>query len=413
MRVVSWSGNSIIFNASPNAHHIQDIASGFYTLCVKRGYKDIVLDFSRCTNVFENVMLPTACLARFYLVEHNVDIEIKLPTSDKLRALFHNSNWQHLISPRHFDKTTYSKGVHVPALQYTNGAEQHEAVDNVMSAVLASLDGLTRGNLKALEWSISEITDNVLNHAQSKIGGFVQVSTFGEKGTVEFIVADMGIGISRSLKINDPKRALEQAVKEGVTRDKDSNAGNGLFGSLQVATMSGGQFQLHSGNASLIANEDRVQFYKHRPLYPGVVVIAKINCMKEGLLEKALRFKGEPYLPAYDYVEAKYEKAQAGVLEFRISEEVDSLGSREAAKTVKTKLLNLVTMNPESEVHVDFSDVYVVSSSFADEVFGKIFHELGPVQFMNKIRLVNIDKTIRGLLDRAIVQRSASSYKAE
>lgn len=46
-----------------------------------------------------------------------------------------------------------------------------------------------------------------------------------------------------------------------------------------------------------------------------------------------------------------------------------------------------------------------MSSSFADEVFGKIFLDLGPMRFMQTIRLVNVSPTVQALIDRAITQR--------
>jgi anti-sigma regulatory factor (Ser/Thr protein kinase) len=65
-----------------------------------------------------------------------------------------------------------------------------------VNAILGAIPDLDRKNLAALEWSINEITDNVLNHSRSTIGGLVQVSTFqGATQRVEYIVADAGVGI--------------------------------------------------------------------------------------------------------------------------------------------------------------------------------------------------------------------------
>lgn len=57
-------------------------------------------------------------------------------------------------------------------------------------------------------------------------------------------------------------------------------------------------------------------------------------------------------------------------------------------------------------VTLDFSGVGVVSSSFADEVFGRLFVEMGPRAFMTRIAMRNVDRTVEGLIDRAIVQRT-------
>ena len=55
--------------------------------------------------------------------------------------------------------------------------------------------------------------------------------------------------------------------------------------------------------------------------------------------------------------------------------------------------------------YVDFRDIPLVSSSFADEVFGKLFVELGPIAFMQAFEIVNAAPTVSQLIDRAIGQR--------
>src|SRR6476620_6288661 len=53
--------------------------------------------------------------------------------------------------------------------------------------------------------------------------------------------------------------------------------------------------------------------------------------------------------------------------------------------------------------------IHLISSSFADEVFGKLFLELGPLDFSNKIELKNLDGTVKLLIDKAIIQRMNSN----
>jgi hypothetical protein len=62
-------------------------------------------------------------------------------------------------------------------------------------------------------------------------------------------------------------------------------------------------------------------------------------------------------------------------------------------------------MCPQQRIVIDFADVPIVSSSFADEVLGKLFLELGPVTFVQKFEFRNIASTVQQLLDRAITQR--------
>jgi hypothetical protein len=59
-----------------------------------------------------------------------------------------------------------------------------------------------------------------------------------------------------------------------------------------------------------------------------------------------------------------------------------------------------------SRLSIDFEGISVISSSFADEVFAKLFVELGAMKFMRLIHLKNSNSTIEALVDRAIMLRS-------
>jgi hypothetical protein len=60
-------------------------------------------------------------------------------------------------------------------------------------------------------------------------------------------------------------------------------------------------------------------------------------------------------------------------------------------------------------IEFDFSGVPLVSSSFADEVFGKLFVDLGAMDFMKRCTFKAVDPTVRRLIDRAISQRMKAS----
>jgi len=62
---------------------------------------------------------------------------------------------------------------------------------------------------------------------------------------------------------------------------------------------------------------------------------------------------------------------------------------------------------------IDFSGVSVISSSFADEVFGMLFVELGPMTFMRKIVFQNVSPTVNGLIDRAITLRAQQGQQSD
>ena len=80
------------------------------------------------------------------------------------------------------------------------------------------------------------------------------------------------------------------------------------------------------------------------------------------------------------------------------------LGSRAGGRLVARMVRNL--LGDDQVVVLDFADVSVISSSFADEVMGRLFVDLGPLTFANRIEIRNANPNIRGLIDRAIVQRT-------
>lgn len=351
----------------------------------------------------QSVMLPLMPIVSTYRSDGTTFYFVP-PRDDGLRRLFENANWAHFINPDTHPASQHEGG-HVPALQYGESETEFVILDRVMDLILESLQP-DRQTLKAVEWSLWEIMDNVSSHAESAVGGFVQATAFRQGNQVEFVVADGGIGIPRSMGIADHKRAVEECINEGVTRDKTRNAGNGLYGSFRVAALSnGGQFDLHSFNGHLFTETDGnvVTRFEHIP-YAGTSVRCRIGLNDEYLLDKALRFSDGPHDPGFDVIERRFE-TEEGIAVVNIKDEAHrDVGSRRSGIRVRSKIENLLSMH--RSLVIDLDGIGVVSSSFADEVFGRLFYELGPRSFMKRMELRNVDQTVEGLIDRAILQRT-------
>ena len=80
------------------------------------------------------------------------------------------------------------------------------------------------------------------------------------------------------------------------------------------------------------------------------------------------------------------------------------LGSRQGGIRIRGVINNL--LRSHTPVVLDFDGVGVISSSFADEVFGRLFVDMGPRAFMKRIEMRHVDPTVEGLIDRAIMQRT-------
>lgn len=92
-------------------------------------------------------------------------------------------------------------------------------------------------------------------------------------------------------------------------------------------------------------------------------------------------------------------------MSFLLRDECTSFGSRVSGKPVRQKLHNIIKMTGSRLINIDFGGVPVISSSFADEAFGKLFLQLGPIRFMQRVHLVNTIDTVESLINRAIEQR--------
>ena len=371
------------------------------------GYKDIYLDFSACERADSAPMLGLIAHCRS-LRRYEIDFITILPESPYLKRLFLNSNWAHSLSPEDYPESEFRPRQHIPVLTFSKPDEQKRAVDRVIDAILSTVGGYQREHLKAIEWSVNEITDNVLMHSNCPDGGILQLSSKQNAKLIEFTVVDSGDGIPKSLKssglpITNDVDAISRAIEQGVTRDRSIGQGNGLWGSYRIATKSSGKFDIHSGNATLFYTANAGMHAKQELVpFAGTMVHCCINYSKRLILDDVLGLdrKFDPV----DRFELKYEANTAEVIYFTLRNEAESLGSRLAGKKVRTKLQNMISCS-QCRIEVDFSEVNLISSSFADEVFGKLFLQLGAVEFGQRITLSRAETTVKRLVDKAISQR--------
>jgi anti-sigma regulatory factor (Ser/Thr protein kinase) len=242
---IASDGNRIAIQGSFTTIEMPRLVAAMHNLVAVRGYQDLTLDFSDCDAAFQAPMLGIVTRAQAYW-DDGIDIALLLPTVPHLRRLFINTNWAHLIDFRAHPETEYRGYKHVPAIKFTSPSEQYGAVNRILNALLTALSDFDRSDLRAIEWSLNEITDNVINHADAPTGGFVQITNYtGPAKRVEFVVADAGIGIPTSLRlahreISSDSEALDRAIREGVTRAKQFGQGNGLYGTWGITQLSGG-----------------------------------------------------------------------------------------------------------------------------------------------------------------------------
>lgn len=381
-----------------------------------RGYRQIVLDFTACTSGYLDGMI--AVIAHVDALRRNgVEIWVDMPSSPRVDRWFRKSNWAHFLQPDRFEPadTVHER---LAARRFASSDEQQAVVDDYLDVVMRNMT-LERDVIAGLEWSINEITDNVLNHAECSEGGIAQVQTFTRN--VAFVVADAGRGVLASLREGHPElrtddQAIGEAMKAGVTRDPDAGQGNGIAGAMRIAMMSEGFFEITSGLAQIAARtepdgtEPEAAVYKREESqrFPGTLVHAQVGLHGTFHLAEALGFSGGAHQPT-DVIELHYETEDGGAVAMRLKDESTGFGSRAAGRELRTKCMNLLNAEREKPLLLDWAGVPLVSSSFADELVGKLFVSLGPLTFAARVRNVGMEATVRGLVEKAIMERVAQT----
>jgi hypothetical protein len=168
---------------------------------------------------------------------------------------------------------------------------------------------------QAVQYSVSEMVRNVLEHARSPDGAVVAAELYPRsderQARVSIGIADCGAGIWRSLSRNFPRitsdrEAVLTAIKPGTTGAGRShygvtdNAGAGLFYTRRLAMTADGQFGLISGDAMLRsgpADEGRTddELVVEIPRFPGTVVAVEIGIEKPFEWAEFLRTTGDAF----------------------------------------------------------------------------------------------------------------------
>ena len=86
-----------------------------------------------------------------------------------------------------------------------------------------------------------------------------------------------------------------------------------------------------------------------------------------------------------------------------------SLGSRVLGKEVS----NVIDFEKEDEIILDFDEVKMVTSSFADEVIGKNCAKLGLHNFFKKVQIINTSEQIKLILKKAIIDRLVEKHEIQ
>ena len=109
---------------------------------------------------------------------------------------------------------------------------------------------------------------------------------------------------------------------------------------------------------------------------------------------------------SWSYIDKESERVcEKGV---KVLEECSYTGGRRPARYMRIKIENILP-DMENGLQIDFSGVKSCSSSFLDELLGRLIADIGTASFNSKIKLVNATDEILDMANVVIHQRLESS----
>ena len=421
LRSLSTSKNTIHFGSRIDERSLRAFMVALETT-LSRGHSEICLDFRDTVAGYSDAVLPLICLLDERRQRGNSFRAIP-PKDSNFARVFVLSGWAHLIDPAQ-PRVETQTAQHVNATRYVEHPEQQEAVRHAVDVVLRNIPSLRRDVLRAVEWSVNEITDNVLNHARAPAGGLVQVVTYRDNHLVKIVVSDGGRGIPAAMRETYPSladdEAITKAMERGVTSPRDAGQGNGLAGSVALAKFAEGSFKIISGWASLrvFADSSAGGVYRTQKAraprgmkFPGTTVMLELSTEAQFDFGEALGLDASTQ-PILDLVDLRYAPG-GGDLVIKVIDESLGVGTRHAGAELRRKSLNLLAAEPGKRLIFDWTGIGLVSSSFADEAVGKLFVELGFTAFTGRVSHAGAQPVVASLLDRAVMQRVAQEVASD
>lgn len=249
--------------------------------------------------------------------------------------------------------------------------------------------------LQALSYCFYEILDNVHIHSGKPLGTAITHYDASED-VLRILVADDGMGIRQSLAGNEKFHniteadAIRMCIEDSVTDGK--GMGFGLYATSRLMKDVGLQFILHSGNHKLIHKGDSAEVIENG-YWQGTIVYMEITTSKEIDPNDVVDHRtdadaqyNETFVETEELEELWKNGKSTGEIFF--SQFATDFGTREMGAKIREQLRPLLVDG--NCIALDFTDVNVVSNSFADECIAKLLIEMPLEELKQRI-------TFRGL----------------
>jgi len=88
------------------------------------------------------------------------------------------------------------------------------------------------------------------------------------------------------------------------------------------------------------------------------------------------------------------------------------VGTRKSGEKIRNELINIYKQSSKN-ITLDFVNINIISSSFADELMGKLVTEFGFYGFNNIFKLKNMNSNVQSIVQRSVAQRMMESFNGK
>ncbi len=400
----SWvKGNTFKFANLSEHRVVPEFIVSMQRLINKFKHTNIILDFSEVKTIFTSPTVQISAYIEYYKSK-GITFEVIGASSYLLNTYFINPNLpnQSIIKGTHnfFDKVW----------MFHNSEDVYTLTMGIISSLRKSVE-CEKGVIESCEWGIYEIMDNVIQHSEIN-KGFVMAQVNKTTKNLNICIFDYGVGIYSTMKETSPRPrnpvdAISLSVKEGKKGAKSIGQGNGMWGLYNIINENSGHLTIISGTGGIAFQNNKTKVFKDILILnfkqQATTINFHINLNKETLLTNAI--KGFVFVDLYiENLEDDF-----GRTIFKVNEVSSGTGTRESALAIRNNLLNIYTAT-KKPIIIDFADIGIISSSFADELIGKLILKLGFFQYQQIFQLINMNTTIQSILHRSIGQRFYEEY---
>lgn len=397
----------IYFDTIRNIKKVGDLIS-ILNNANKEKIKDVVLDFTNLRQQsYSPVHVSIAGIINYYSEKYNFNFQYK---GHEELYIFHTKTRKPLTVMQ--NKKLFIENIYDKVIMFENSEDVafiSEQIINQLKYTISCEDGVLSG----LSWCMNELMDNVFNHSDTS-HGYIMAQIHKRKKKVSISIYDTGQGILNSIKKSgeyNPKNSLEAielAIGKGVSGNRSVGQGNGMWGLKQIVENNQGYLSILCGNTKLDFDFEKgtKNTSTNIPYFGNLNLSTRIdftlNFNKLINVSKALD-NYQPYEPINRELEDM--TTENGWIQFEVKEKATGgTGTRISGSRMRHYLLNLAKCSKD-RILIDFNNVDMITSSFADEFIGKLVKEIGIIQFFERFKFINCNSDIMDLLQMAIITR--------